>query len=297
MHRFPHRVAGCRAEMKGDTLSLFFSSFDAFVRQAEAPAAPTWGTALVSRQTERPRWAGTHTFAEALRLARHGWAEGRKQLLQGALDLRDLSGGSLSIRSEDRAVAGSRPDVPLFCAGDPEHMIVPGDRFGPAAPFVDLYVHCSVSDLVKPADVFNHGIALLSLVDATEAQNRRARVTACFGVDSFQTSDALKFRCFVRLKDHGEPLDLHRMAFGLANPAMFRRLVFALIEQVHGDDWSTGFGGSYGTPVTREINPDGIAVPSPQHWRGHSNWTTPTAAYTTMRDALVTALETADEAA
>lgn len=291
MALFPHTVPGCRVETKGGITNMSLNSLDAALRQSEQGPSHFWRGRVSSRARDELDWYGTRSFEEAVSLGRYGWKQGRDKLIDAQLSLRDLAEGHISLRSEDRDVYGNRPDVPLFCAGDPEHMVVPGDRFGPSAPLVDLLVQCSVSHFNQANLIVNYGAALTSLIDATEAERRRVRVTCAFGIKE----GPLQFNVLVRVKDHNEPLDIDRVAFALANPSMFRRIVFALVEQGQSQTWFQHFEHGYGRP--NHVAPRGneIVVPSLQNWKGKGDWSTPVSAFETMKDALVKELNGDEE--
>ncbi|MEL7111401.1 MAG: hypothetical protein AAGK93_00505 [Pseudomonadota bacterium] len=291
MSLFPHRVPGCQVTTKGKHVLMTFNSLDACLRQAEAAPSRHWQGEAKSRSTDRFEFYGTRTFEEAVSFGRYGWKEGREKLVRATLSLRDLAEGHLSVRSEDRDVYGSRPDVPLFCAGAPEHMVVPGDRFGPAAPLVDLLVQACVSADADADEIINYGAALASLIDATEAERRRVRVTLAFGT----VSAPYRHDILVRVKDHSEALDIDRLAFALACPSMLRRITFSLTEQGNSPEWFAVMGFGYGQPSPIPPSGSEINVPSLQDWKGDKDWSTPEAAFETMKSALVKELEGGDD--
>ncbi|MEO1158616.1 MAG: hypothetical protein AAFX32_15275 [Pseudomonadota bacterium] len=291
MSLFPHRTAGCRVETRYGKTVMQLNCLDAALRQAELGPSQYWRRHPSSRETGKPYWHGTETFEQAIELGRYGWKEGRENLLRAKISLKDLAEGHISLRSEDRDVYGCRPDVPLYCAGAPEHMVVPGDRFGPSAPLVDLVVQLNVTGQTDSDEMTNYGSALATLIDATEAEQRRVRVTLAYGMAARE----FKLDVLVRVKDHNEALDIDRLAFCLANPAMFRRVIFSFIEQGCSKEWFHAWGPGYGHPVTFECAQSEIFVPSLEHWRGKRDWSTPEAAFETMKTALVKELEGGDD--
>ncbi|MEM6500192.1 MAG: hypothetical protein AAF709_26235 [Pseudomonadota bacterium] len=266
---------------------MTLSSLGSAVAQAEIGPAHFWQNKPASRQTDRVDWYGTSSFEEAANYARYGWKDGLKNLVSANLSLADLAEGHTALRSEDRDVFGCRPDVALYCAGAPDHMVVPGDRLGPSAPLVDMVVQGSYSNNNEAEEIINHGAALASLIDATESEGRRVQLTMAFGI----VAGAFEFDVLIRIKQHSEPLDMDRLAFALSNPSMFRRIVFSYIEQGQSAQWHNAFRHSYGQPKPYSKTGSEIIVPSLQHWQGDHDWSTPESAFDTMKTALTKELQ------
>ena len=53
----------------------------------------------------------------------------------------------------------------------------------------------------------------------------------------------------IKIKDADQPLELERLCFAAAHPAMLRRLWFRVAEQYSDVEFSKRVGATYGTPA------------------------------------------------
>lgn len=291
MALYPELAAGVRAIETKERVHLKCESLSAFVAQASLQPSRFWPDRANpdSRSSAQADWKGSSSFEEAVQLATYGWREGRERMVESTLDLKDYTTTSGAVLSEDRDVYGFRPDVPLFCTGAPACMVVPGDRMGPPQPFVNLMVCPAVSSGISTTTISNWGAALVTLVDATEAQRRRVAISVVFAISGW--GDVPDIVVELVVKKHSDPLDIDGLCFAIAHPSMLRRFILAIIEQGQSQAWVKAYQGSYGAPTTVEGQANQIIVPSPQHWKGMQKWDTPMNAYLSMEEALQKDLE------
>jgi hypothetical protein len=234
-----------------------FSSWDRFVETAADRSRRQWRRREGSRDETGRFDRGTATFAEAVDLARHGWPQGR-QLISDALAIVFPERAQLPERVHD--VAGAYPDVPRAVAGDPMSMINLRPSSRAARPVVRVDYSRSAPSIVPAAAIINRGAALLGAVDALESAGYSVELRLVFKNTSLAAP--LAFHSAVTIKDAGAPLDIDRAAFALINPAVLRRLAFAIREQ-HGELERNGGFNSYGvadsTPLDSER--DTVFVP------------------------------------
>lgn len=187
-------------------------------------------------------WSGAG-FGEAMKLAREGWPEGRKALVEG-LDTAAIITQRETYRSEMLDVAGAYPFVPAAVAGDACCMVRQGLEHAKTRPIFRLVMNAAVSGSINGGPIFNRGAAILSWVDRLEATGGRCEII--IAEDGYSPYGwAKKHVCFsVTAKRAEEPLDLDRMAFLLMHPATQRRLFFRCYEcQPELCDWT-----NYGVP-------------------------------------------------
>lgn len=192
-------------------------------------------------------WDGAVGYDGALRLAYDGWPEGVRQIHALA---RLVHSGQLPTRGFD--VAGEFPDVPRALGGDPRNMVTRGCRAAPK-PVVTIAVGLQMSAGTTGKLAMNYGAALVGLIDRLESQGVRIELhaTAAIEYGSAQVSVAL---C---LKQAGDALDQSAIAFAIAHPAMFRRLMFAAWERTPSK-WEFP---SYGYPLKRMNKRHFIGLP------------------------------------
>jgi hypothetical protein len=211
---------------------------------AEAKKAPPRGsTASRERKT---RWSG-ESFEAACKMAVEG----------DHASARDLSlrvGAMASIRTAKRAVqrwdvSGSSVDVGRFMAMEPECMIETVRARKPT-PVLKLGIERAVFSTTSQETIRQTGASVLAAVEALRVAGVPVElwVTCSQSGDSFATVSVQ-----VLVQKAGRPVDKDVVAFWTVNPAAFRRIAFAVEEQM-SDEERTRFhiysGGGYGHPTT-----------------------------------------------
>lgn len=174
----------------------------------------------------RADFQGTGTMAQALDLARYGWPEGREKMKAGLASAALLQPAApVPVTSYD--IAGAFPDVGLFCAGDPACMVSYDEQDAKARPIYRIIVNISYMAAVEPQTIINRGAAILSFIDKLESEGARVELLAHRSAEKEGKTMSLAFP----IKRADEPLDIDRVAFVLANPAMLRRIAWAITER------------------------------------------------------------------
>jgi hypothetical protein len=172
-------------------------------------------------ETRKDDWAGTSTYQEALALLNQGWKAGRDKLVTAKASAAPMA---VMIPSHTYDVAGAYPIVPLACAGEPCNMWAPTEEERKTKPIIKVGINIAASGAYSAQEFINYGAAILSYVDALETGNMRAEIWV---LNSVTMSDGKStYLLEVKAKAPEEHLDLDRLAFMLANPAMLRRFVF-----------------------------------------------------------------------
>lgn len=210
--------------------------------------APTqWRAGHAQREPESLGWDGAVGYAGALRLAQDGWPEGVRQIHALA---RLLPSGQLPTRGF--GVAGEFPDVPRAIGGDPRCMVTRGARSKPR-PVVTIAVGLQMSAATTGRLAMNYGAALVGLIDRLEAQGVRIELHAAAAIQYGN----MEVNAAVCLKQAGDPLDQSAIAFSIAHPAMFRRLMFGAWERMP-QPWEMP---GYGYPLKRMTPRHFIGLP------------------------------------
>ena len=205
-----------------------FESFDEFVAQSRVVPAHCRS----SRRTNSPSFHGTANFEEAVAIARTGWPEGAKRAVEIGASVssavRDVINANASGYAWD--VAGQFIDIGRYLTGEPECFgttIEETDAI--KSPVIKLVVNLSASASVGADTLVARGVAVVAAVDILEAAGRRVEVVAATAHCSYSTQ--LEIR--IPVKSAGQPLDIDRLAFCLAHPSCYRRLIWSISEQ-HG---------------------------------------------------------------
>lgn len=250
---------------EGNRFIREFDNWDDFMEKAEKGESEMSNfsrSSMKSDSEHSKEWSGTDTFKEAMELARNGWPEGLEtiySLTEKIKNFNGVLGSQVKKLSTYYDFGGDYADVDRYLTGIPEAMgnfdeeIVQG-----AGKIITIVLNLSASCGVSTQTMELRGATTAALIDVLEYCGRSCEVIITAGISaSFGGSGGreLEYRCTV--KRAGEALDIDRMAYALAHPACFRRLVFSLMEQ-ENKDIRQGFniGGSYGCPLTSEEQGD-----------------------------------------
>lgn len=245
-----------------------FDSFSAFVDKADT-GKRFWGE--TSHHVTESSWSGTKSWGDAIALARCGWPQGAKLLTEStAKAVKQIQHMSPSIGYD---VAGFMPDVPRYIAGAPDCMLQAGDTLKATRPVVRFLLSRNGDGSVRSGQIINRGAALLAHIDNLESRGISCELTICMSNRRGYQQQHLVTFC---VKRAGEPLELDRIAFALANAALFRRFGFCLMEQ-HKElsSWAGSYGGPMEFPAA-QIEAGVIYIPTP--YSGQSEWATVPAA-------------------
>lgn len=244
--------------MKPAPITDEFSSWDAFITRAADRSAAVWDDRKADMpQSESRLDRGTETFAEAVHLARFGWKEGRDKLTEAMVQVapqREIH------RVIHRDVAGEYPLVHFAVAGDPMAMALPRNVALAGSPVVRIDYASNVPARVDARCVINRGAALLSIIDRLEQRGFSTELRIIMSSEPAKyESTSPNYNLSIVYKRAGDALDIDRAAFALINPAVQRRLKFALQEQ-HAR-LERGYTNSYGMVVRKPLDQDAIYIP------------------------------------
>tara|TARA_R110000824_G_scaffold372074_1_gene561906 strand:- start:245 stop:1126 length:882 start_codon:yes stop_codon:yes gene_type:complete len=185
-------------------------------------------------------WDDNSGYKGALRLSEAGWPKGVKQMKDFAVEAGE-NYETLPAFTYD--IAGAFPDVGAFCAGDPEHMALPGEIQG--KPVCRILVEVGKAHFVKASSAMRYGVAILGAVNSLMLAGITvvldgSRSGGCEGTD-------LWHQWIFPLGGGDQVVDLDRLAFALAHPALTRRIAFAYMERVEElVPYTSGYLSNYG---------------------------------------------------
>lgn len=181
--------------------------------------------------TTTASFAGTVSMAETVEFGRSGWPEGTRRLadIVDSLDVDQLKGTS-AYPQMYHDVTGEEPDVGAFLSGEPENMINWDTPVDAGDKTIEFVVNTAPAGRVSTAAIVRRGAGVVAAAQALTANGYSVGVTAAFPLEGHSFSNR-KHCTYVPLAAPGEYFDLDTVAFGLSNPSVFRRLIFATLEQ------------------------------------------------------------------
>jgi hypothetical protein len=169
------------------------------------------------------------------------------------------------------ALSGDEVDVGLYLSGEPECMtdwvMAETPSFGKV---VKVIVHLTGTAGVSAEALMYRGLLACLLIDTLEASGLRCEVWGLPKCSADNGGDDPKYLAQVLLKPADEPVELDRLAFMLAHPAVFRRFGFRLMEQEPEGSWAyeestDGYGVSVPLPEAERRAEDGILYIGGEH--------------------------------
>lgn len=209
---------------KAKTSVTRYETFSEYMEHVESPITGTGA----SRKPGDKAWAGTDSFDEAMTLAREGWKEGLDRIQALTARLEHITSSLVHKPEIQWDVAGDFADAGLFTTGVPECMgsFVESEQVtAGSGKIVRILMNLSASACVDAETIMRRGAACCALVDALESAGR-----SCEIVLSAASGGGWNVETYIPVKAAGEPLEMDRMAFLLAHPSSFRRLMFSAWE-------------------------------------------------------------------
>lgn len=231
-------------EYQKDRTAIFFGDSIADVVSWLDRSPRQWRQHASRTNSASNSWDANAGWEGALRLGRDGWDAG-VQDLHGRLQamVRTVPEKQPPWRYD---VAGALPDVPRFLAGAPDPMMNHGKAKG-NKPTVHIVVNVCVSAMATSAQIMNFGTALTAVIDEIEHGGKRVQLDAIAVFSSLGSGYGANTGVVGwTVKRASEPCDLSAIAFSLAHPAAFRRIMFAMLERTPLS-WDTpGYGTVHG---------------------------------------------------
>lgn len=192
------------------------------------------------------KFTGTRTFDEAMELLLHGWNQGA-ETLNTRLTTANKQDAPIQVSRTIYDVAGYQACVPRYLQGIPTNMI--NRRIvTQKQKVVDVVRDIGYAGSIKAETMLNKGLEALNVVNTLEKQGTRCNlyVSAICKNDMFSKK---LVNIQIRIKSSTQRLNVKQIAFPLAHPAFFRRIVFGLIERLYE---TKDNGAGYGNTVDLE---------------------------------------------
>lgn len=207
---------------------IVFESWGEFLdRCANGKCALTEGKRR-SRADGEYSWFGTHDFKDAMDLAVNGWEEGANMATKIAEPMFTHISSMIEKQEIVYDVEGQGLDIGRYLDGEPEHWqrIEIEEGQGPGHKIIKIVLNICVSSGIEARVIRQKGAAIQALVNLLEFAGHRCEVWTMAAVRGGGETREV----WMLLKRASENVDASRLAFGLAHPSMFRRMIFALWE-------------------------------------------------------------------
>ena len=198
-----------------------YETVSEFIAACDKPVDPTWaGSKRSSRGDRGNNWHGTSSYEEAVKLAVYGWEKGLSQMNDGIAKIQKETTGKVTIKS----IAGSHPDVARFIAGMPDCMNTRVYSDAAKKPCIDIAISASYSASIRADQIMNYGIAVASLIDDLESNGYSIQLAvASISINHSNVNQG----CLIKIKNHGEAMDMGKLVYFIAHPSFLRRLAFS----------------------------------------------------------------------
>lgn len=179
----------------------------------------------------------TSNFVDAESLLRKGWPEGVRHMTEAM----QVCGEGIGRYMESVGEFDVRGPVfvnGLYCAGDPECLYTPA--IDSPEPVINVVIESNALGGVSAEQLNNRGGAILGLVERLEEAGRAVQITAVCtaewgGPNRRKIQNGNKngrlFGFAVRVKDAGEPLNMHALAYSMVASSFYRRHGFKLASK------------------------------------------------------------------
>ncbi|MFK0249316.1 hypothetical protein ACIQUM_31850 [Amycolatopsis azurea] len=217
-------------------------SWDAFLATASAPDTIVNGS---GRRT-RGSWAGA-TWDEAIRLAVDGWTHAVPDVAVTVAEPRGRASDDLATTTLAPVwdVTGSEVDIGAFLSGVPECMVdATPQRISAKGRVVTFLIPAAYASSVPHDWIRNRGAALATLCSAIVRAGHSVEIWCGFAVHLRN----VRYTAVARVLTPGEPLDLGRLLFAVAHPAMLRRLWFGIWDSAERRVAQSLRDNAYGRP-------------------------------------------------
>lgn len=201
-------------------------------------------------------WHGA-SREDAFAMARTGWADGRKNMVEAMAQARPSITLAPAFTLD---VGGAYPDPSAAAAGVPDCMVNFVPEQNKHKPIVRMAVNVWASSAYKPREFTAYGAAVLSYIDAIETAGARVELTmlchckANSGPTATYTASAV-------IKRAEDPLDIDKAAFCLTHVAMLRRIFFGHMQLVEGAAGRMNYCGSPANPDEKDVEKGQIVIP------------------------------------
>ncbi len=183
-----------------------------------------------------PAWYGNADYTEAVELYRIGWPEGLERAMRIIRSLSVMRQGQQERKRYRPAMApigGFIPNVSDLASNGPSPFIASrrSDEKRSGRKIYRILYNAGCNAGVLPETMMARGACTLALVEMMERSGRAVSVDVCKSVrDCKWSSEGKHDLCIWRVKTAGTDINRGQLAFAMAHPAAYRRILFASYE-------------------------------------------------------------------
>lgn len=182
-----------------------------------------------SSQKGDRRWYGTDSYEEASQLMRTGYTEILPQVKEGLSKSAKIVSKSFSptdLRRPKNLPVGFIPHIPNAILNLPNSMI--DIKLSPQKRKTLSIIYVMAGHCGCDAEMWiKAGIAMLTAIKIIERRGISVKIDTSFYCGSEHGEIVMGSVC---VKHFGQPLDIQKLCFPIANPSMFRRIGFKFLE-------------------------------------------------------------------
>lgn len=214
-----------------------FRDFTEWLEMAQAPApegsfmANSGEDSCESHSKGRDGWAGTSSYAQAVKLAKYGWPEGLDEVQKFIAKFESVIAGLLPIPEVAFDIHGDWLDMGRFLSGEPEHwgsLRDTEDNIETShGKIVRIGLNMAASYGFDPTTLQRRGAACVALMHMLELTGRSCHLDI---VEA--TTNSMRQESYITVKRAGETLSPEQIAFAAVNASMLRRFRFAENEKM-----------------------------------------------------------------
>lgn len=190
-------------------------------------------------------WYRSEDYERATYLLTHGWDAAAEEMSQ---KVKMTSAVNSTVRSSKPTfgVIGSQASVPRYLQGIPTNMVSRQMTYS-KQKVVTITKGISYSGWWSSEAIMRESIKALQIIQAAESNGQRVRLNVMIATYRGNKHSI----CKVCVKQPDERMNLSKMAFALAHPAMLRRFFFRWIEVDPFRTFDLGYG--YGAPCPHSV--------------------------------------------
>ena len=210
-----------------------------------------------SREKVRENWSDSdmddysfrkvHSYDEAKNLLFNGYSEA----LDEFRDIVKMVGNDKKKITFHNDIVGFQPNVPNYIRGIPKCMINSHTTYV-KTPVIDIYYDSSFLGSTDSSNYIKAGKKLIEAILTLEMNNYRVNLYNCQIFCKTSDDPNIDMR-ILKIKDSNRPLNINRMTFSIAHPAMSRGFDFEWMSKVPGGTNRNGYGKVFSDQFNKEL--------------------------------------------
>lgn len=187
----------------------------------------------------------TNNAKDAIKLCKTGWESGAEKI--NSILKTKIKLGTKTAYRPTYDVVGGNCSVPRYLNGVPTNMINKKTVYKPEK-IIKVYKSFGYHGGFSSDEILEDTVKTIQIINYLESKGYRCELYTCkYNVDT----SSQRFAVRVKIKEAGQPLNIKKISFPLANTDIQRRLFWRLIEL--NPDFTQPFAG-YGRGVDVSIN-------------------------------------------